>query len=48
MFLKALGFPDKAGENVIRISLMESVTLDEITQFSVFFQIAIDAALRVK
>lgn len=46
--LKALGFPDKAGENVIRISLMESVTLDEITQFSVFFQIAIDAALRVK
>lgn len=40
--LKALGFSDNAGENVIRISLLESTTPDEIVQFFQFLQDAIN------
>lgn len=46
--LKALGLPDNTGENVIRISLLESVTQDEITKFIHFFQDAITTVRRIK
>ena len=45
--LKALGFADNTGENVIRISLLESVTIDEITEFVSSLQIAIDTAREI-
>ena len=36
--LKALGYNDKIGENIIRISLLDSATEDDISQFLVFLQ----------
>lgn len=46
--LKALGFTDSVGENVIRISFLESTTLDEVSQFANFLQIAIDTARKMR